>query len=89
MENFQALGSYCPKPITEPAQTLVWGCMKLIILDLVHYLDFTSAHSKARAPRTSTFLPNSRAGFRGVQAGLLFVYLICWDLQIWLQQSGI
>lgn len=38
--------------------------MELIILDLVQYLAFTSAHSKARA----VFLPNSQAV---VQAGLL------------------
>lgn len=64
--------------------------MKLIILDLLHYLDFISAHSKARALCTSTFLPNSQASFTVVQAGLL---LCVSDLlaftDLWVQESGI
>lgn len=64
--------------------------MKLEILDLVHYLDFTSAHSKARAPCTSTFLPNSQASFRVVQAGLLFcVSDVLGFTDLWMQESGI
>lgn len=59
-------------------------------MDLVHYLDFTSAHSKARAPCTSSFLPNIQAGFRVVQAGLLlYVSDLLGFTDLWVQESGI
>lgn len=59
-------------------------------MDLVHYLDFTSAHSKARAPCASTFLPNIQAGFRVVQAGLLlYVSDLLGFTDLWVQESGI
>lgn len=59
-------------------------------MGLVHHPDFTSAHSKARAPCTSTFLPNSQAGFRVVQAGLLlYVPDLLGFTDLWVQESGI
>lgn len=64
--------------------------MKLLILELVHYLDFTSAHSKARVPYTSTFLLSSQAGFGVVQAGLLLcVSDLLGFTDLWVQESGI
>lgn len=64
--------------------------MKLIILDLILYLDCTSAHSKARALCTSTFLPSSQAGFGVVQAGLLlYVSDLLGFTDLWVQESRV